>query len=113
STFFRLSTDNATSVSVLFLASQMSLSGMNVLKNFSANSITKLSLSIIMHVEFSSVNWGLNLNPSFVKNSFVFFRSFTARLTKTCLVILTRLGNLYHCYRRDVCRMLNIFLSVY
>lgn len=41
-----------------------------------------------MHVAFSSVNCGLNVKPSLLKNSTVLLRSFTGKLTKICFVIL-------------------------
>lgn len=37
---------------------------------------------IIMHAAVSSVNVGLNVNPSAEKKSFDFFRSLTGKLTK-------------------------------
>src|SRR5262245_53022376 len=81
STFGRLSQERHTSTSVLWVASQIFL-GVNVLNFSSVSSMTKMSSSTIMQVAVSSVNWGLKVKPSFVKNSMDFLRFLTGRLTK-------------------------------
>src|SRR5262249_19307825 len=53
-----------------------------VLKNCSPSSITNPSLLRTMQAALSSVNCGLNSNPSFEKNSLLRLRSRTGRLTK-------------------------------
>src|SRR5207248_7484775 len=55
----------------------------NVLKKGSVSSITNASSLTIMQAAFSSVNCGLNPNPSSRKNSIDRFRSRTARLTNS------------------------------
>jgi len=42
---------------------------------------------MIIQVAFLSVNCGLNVNPSFVKNAIDLFRFFTGRLRYICFAI--------------------------
>src|SRR5713101_5159233 len=77
-----LSHDSANSPSVCLVVSHSSRL-VNVLKKASARSITYASSLMIMQAALSSVNFGLNSKPSFEKNSIDFFKSRTARLTKS------------------------------
>src|SRR5216684_1598356 len=77
-----LSHDSANSPSVCLVVSHSSRL-VNVLKKASARSITYASLLMIMQAALSSVNFGLNSKPSLEKNSIDFFKSRTARLTKS------------------------------
>src|SRR5437879_7193768 len=82
STSARLSHESAKSPSVCLVVSQSSCL-VNVLKKGSPRSMTKASSLMIMQAALSSVNFGLNSKPSFVKKFIDFFRSRTARLTKS------------------------------
>src|SRR5713101_7079714 len=82
STSALLSHDSANSPSVCLVVSHSSRL-VNVLKKASARSITYASSLMIMQAASSSVNFGLNSKPSFEKNSIDFFKSRTARLTKS------------------------------
>src|SRR5215831_96314 len=81
STSARLEQERAKRPSVCRAVSQISRF-VKVLKNGSLKSMTNASGLMTMQAALSSVNFGLNSNPSFEKNAFDFFRSLTARLTK-------------------------------
>ena len=51
-----------------------------------------MSSPTIMQVAVSSVNCGLNVNPSLVKNAIDFFRSFTGRFTKILVAMAAPSG---------------------
>jgi hypothetical protein len=90
STASLFSNARATKTSVVFVASEIAL-GVKVLNLSYVSNIAYMFGPIIMQVEESSVNWGLKVKPSLVKNSIEAGRFFTGRLTKILVTIVSPL----------------------
>src|SRR3989338_200947 len=86
STSNRFSREIARITSLVFLAFEISF-WINDLKNGLTKSMANMFSPMIMHVAFSSVNWGLNEKPILEKKAMDRSRFSTGRFTNICLIM--------------------------